>query len=341
MLKNVFEVPMLRGVGLLFTQKKQQNSEDFMFKRGSTGQTVKMVQRTLGLAPVDGIFGEQTERAVKEFQHANGLAPDGIVGFNTLTLMGANSLENSIDDFRFRLTAASIEQADMDDIGKLVEAIIPMFRKNDSVREHLYQGLKMGMEYRDELHLYTPEHLAHFFGQIREEVGRSFISKENLNYSCKALPGLFSYYRKNPAHAQKHGRGNGHSADQKAIANHAYANRNGNGNIDSGEGWKYKGRGSKQLTGRVNYQHFQDYMDKYFPEITKDFMNKPELLEQPGYALLSGAIFWRQNKLYKAADHGLNKAASGEVTKIINRHTKSYANRWAHTQKAARLLGIV
>jgi len=312
-----------------------------MFKKGSTGQIVKIIQNTLGLTPADGIFGRKTHRAVQEFQRANGLAPDGIVGFNTLSKMGINSLESSIDSIRFTLTAQNINSADMDDIPKLANAILPIFKNSDSVRQHLVEGLRMGMNYRNELHLNSPEYLAHFFGQIREEVGRSFITTENLNYSCEALPKLFSYYRKNPALAKQHGRCNGHSANQKAIANHAYANRNGNSGINSGDGWKYKGRGSKQLTGKANYQKFQDYMDNHFPAITKDFMQQPELLEQPGYALISGAIFWEQNKLYKAAESGLNKKASNAVTKIVNKYTHSYANRWQHTQKVARLLGIV
>lgn len=312
-----------------------------MFKLGSTGQMVKMIQRSLELSSIDGIFGKQTRQAVREFQHTNGLTPDGIVGLQTLSIMGLNSFEESINDFRFTLTAAKIKSADMNDIGKLVDAIIPLFKDNEHVRQHLQEGLKMGMDYRDELHLNTPEYLAHFLGQIREEVGRGFVVKENLNYSCKALPALFSYYRRNPDKAKQHGRCNGHQADWTAIANHAYANRNGNGNIASGEGWKYKGRGSKQLTGRTNYQNFQDYMDQHFPDLTKDFMDDPDLLEQPGYALLSGAIFWKQNKLYRAAESGLNKTASNDVTRIINRHTDSYTKRWKHTQKAANLLGIV
>jgi predicted chitinase len=82
-------------------------------------------------------------------------------------------------------------------------------------------------------------------------------------------------------------------------------------------------------------------MDNHFSAMTKDFMQNPELLEQPGYALISGAVFWKQNKLYKAAEGGLNENASHAVTKIVNQHTHSYNNRWQHTQKVARLLGIV
>ena len=311
-----------------------------MFKDGSTGQMVKLIQWTLGLTPADGIFGKKTTQAVKEFQHANGLTPDGIVGMKTLSTMGLSVIEDGFKGVQIQLTASKIKDADMNDIPKLVEAIIPMFKNNNHVREHLQKGLELGLKYSEEFHLDTPESLAHFFGQIREEVGTRFTTSENLNYSCTALRSLFGYYKTNPEKANAHGRCDGHKADQQAIANHAYAGRIGNGDAASGDGWKYKGRGCKQLTGRANYQEFQDFMDERFPDITKDFMNQPELLEQPGYALLSGAIFWVKNKIYEKAEIGINKDASHKVTKIINRHTASYNNRWKHTQQAAQLLGI-
>ncbi len=311
-----------------------------MFKVGSKGQMVKLIQWTLGLTPADGIFGEQTKQAVREFQRSNGLTPDGVVGMKSLTAMGIDRVENSFKDFQIQLTSSKIKDADMNDIPKLVDAVIPMFRNNDHVREHLQKGLELGLKYREEFHLDTPECLAHFFGQIREEVGTKFTTSENLNYNCTSLRSLFSYYKKHPEQANKHGRCDGHSANQEAIANHAYAGRIGNGNEASGDGWKYKGRGCKQLTGRANYQEYQDFMDERFPEITKDFMKHPELLEQPGYALLSGAIFWVSNNIHQKAEIGINKSASHAVTQIINRHTASYNNRWKHTKQAAQLLGI-
>lgn len=311
-----------------------------MFKVGSKGQMVKLIQWTLGLSPADGIFGKKTKQAVIEFQRANGLTPDGIAGLNTLTTLGIDRIGSSFTGFQIQLTSSKIKDADMNDIPKLVDAVIPLFRNNNHVREHLQKGLELGLEYAEEFHLDTPESLAHFFGQIREEVGTKFNTSENLNYKCSSLKSLFSYYKNNLGQANEHGRCDGHSANQEAIANHAYAGRIGNGDIASGDGWKYKGRGCKQLTGRANYQEYQDFMDEHFPEISKDFMKQPELIEQPGYALLSGAIFWVSNNIHKKAEIGISEDASHEVTKIINLHTASYDNRWKHTKQAAQLLGI-
>ena len=120
-----------------------------MFKVGSKGQMVKLIQWTLGLTPADGIFGKQTEQAVIDFQRANGLVQDGIVGMNSLTAMGISMVEDGFKDFQIQLTASKIQNADMNDIPKLVDAVIPMFRNNDHVREHLQQGLELGLKYAD------------------------------------------------------------------------------------------------------------------------------------------------------------------------------------------------
>ncbi|WP_281991298.1 glycoside hydrolase family 19 protein [Aquimarina aggregata] len=94
---------------------------------------------------------------------------------------------------------------------------------------------------------------AHFFAQIREEVGANISTfSENLNYSVQSLKDTFSYFRNNPEEAELYGRSDEHPADQEAIGNRAYANRLGNGDIDSGDGWNYRGKGYIQLTGRTN-----------------------------------------------------------------------------------------
>lgn len=309
------------------------------YQRGSTGQFVKLIQSALGIVPVDGDFGPITEREVKAFQNIQGLDANGIVGFKTWSAMGLNTLTESFQSIQFTLTPKKIQQADMNDIPKLVNALLPLYKNNFHVKEHLTKGLELGLNYEKQFHLDTPENLAHFFGQIREEVGNSFSTRESLNYSCNGLK-IFGFYKKNGELAQQHGRCNSHPANQEAIANHAYANRIGNGEAESGDGWKYIGRGCKQLTGRANYQEFQDYMDEHFPEITQDFMENPELIEQPGYSLISAAVFWHRKRLDKAAREGVTELASNEVTKIVNYHTGSYPDRWKHTQKAAKLMGI-
>lgn len=309
------------------------------YQRGSTGQMVKMIQITLGIIPSDGDFGPITEREIKSFQKSKGLEPNGIVGFKTLSAMGLNALTESFQSIQFILTSQKIRQADMNDIPKLVNALIPLYKNNFHVREHLTKGLELGLSHKEQFHLNTPENLAHFFGQIREEVGSNFKTRESLNYKCSALQ-IFGFYKKNKDLAQQHGRCNDHPANQEAIANHAYANRIGNDDPASGDGWKFIGRGCKQLTGRDNYQEFQEYMDEHFPEMAQNFMETPSLIEQPGYSLISAAVFWHKNRLDKAAAKGVTKLASTEVTKIVNFHTSSYPDRWKHTQKAAKLMGI-
>ena len=89
--------------------------------------------------------------------------------------------------------------------------------------------------------------VAHFLAQFREEVGPDLEPKnENLNYKASALPKLFKTFRENPELVEKYGRTDEHSANQEMIANIAYANRIGNGDIESGDGWKFRGRGYLQ-----------------------------------------------------------------------------------------------
>lgn len=174
----------------------------------------------------------------------------------------------------------------------------------------------------------SPERLTHFFGQVRQEVGAAVRLDENLNYRAEILPRLFSYFRRHPDEARLYGRTADHPADQEAIANRAYANRNGNGDIDSGDGWRFRGRGLKQLTGRANYRAFTVGHVQMFGE-TIDFEESPALLGTPKYAVRSALLFWRSNGLHLLADGGITEAVANSITAIINRDTDSYRQRWA------------
>jgi len=159
-----------------------------------------------------------------------------------------------------------------------------------------------------------------FLAQISEEVGLDLAPKsENLNYSCKALKSLFGWYKRNPSFAKKHGRCNGHRANQTQIANHAYANRIGNGNPGTGDGWKYRGRGYIQLTGKSNYNRIS--------EVLSVALSKPispeELaikMETVSGALLSAFGFFFSHKLYKAR-------TIDQMTEIVNKKTATYKER--------------
>jgi putative chitinase len=84
---------------------------------------------------------------------------------------------------------------------------------------------------------------AHFFAQIKQEVGASIATAaENMNYSPDGLRNTFGYFQRNPREADLYGRTKAHPANQQAIGNRAYANRLGNGDVASGDGWKYRGK---------------------------------------------------------------------------------------------------
>lgn len=177
----------------------------------------------------------------------------------------------------------------------------------------------------------SPDRLAHFFGQVLQEVGQGLRLVESLDYRADRLAAIFSYFRRNPEDALLYGRTADQPADQEAIANRAYANRNGNGDIESGDGWRYRGRGLKQVTGRANYRAFTEDHAQLFGELI-DFEAEPELLGTPRYAARSALWFWRANDLFMLADAGINRAAADSITAIINPGTDSYDQRWENVR---------
>src|SRR5690606_24432144 len=109
-----------------------------------------------------------------------------------------------------------------------------------------------------------------------------------------------------------------------------YANRNGNGDVASGDGWRYRGRGLKMTTGRGNYRDLQDNYHIVWPGTPPDFVGNPELLGTARYAVQSAVFFWIRHGLYRIADSGETDANVDSITRIINRHTDSYATRRTH-----------
>lgn len=180
--------------------------------------------------------------------------------------------------------------------------------------------------------LTNPERLAHFFGQVLQEVGQSMRLVESLDYRVDRLGSIFSYFRRNPDEALLYGRTADHRADQEAIANRAYADRNGNGNVESSDGWRFRGRGLKQITGRAGYRAFTEDHALLFGEQV-DFEAEPDLLGTPSYAARWALWFWRANDLFLLADAGINRAAADSITAIINPGTDSYEQRWENVRR--------
>lgn len=172
--------------------------------------------------------------------------------------------------------------------------------------------------------------LTHFMGQALQEAGTKMRLQENLNYSARRLRQVFSYYRNRPGEAEND------AGDAESIANNVYddANRSASsrlGNTEPGDGWRYRGRGLKQLTGRYNYRVFTELHTSIWGE-NVDFEANPELLDQPRYAVRSGLGFWVQHRLYETADEGISEAATNRITEAINRYTNSKYARWRNVQ---------
>ncbi|HDU8585992.1 TPA: hypothetical protein RG682_001457 [Vibrio alginolyticus] len=170
--------------------------------------------------------------------------------------------------------------------------------------------------------------LSHFVAQLAKEVGPRMRMEENLNYSVQGLKSTFRVYRNRPALAEKHGRKNAinQKANQEAIANNAYAMKIGNGDASTGDGWKYRGRGMIQLTGKGNYLATESIHANIWNENTS-FSSSPQLVAQPKYAIRTAMIFWLKNKLYLKADKGASRTVTDSITRVINKNTDSYGQR--------------
>jgi putative chitinase len=168
------------------------------------------------------------------------------------------------------------------------------------------------------------QRLAHFFAQILHESGCLRFDMENLNYSADALLKVFPKYFKTREEAEAYAR------QPQKIANRVYASRMGNGNEGSGDGWKYRGRGLIQLTGKDNYKAFASWVRD--PRIVDD----PDLVSSE-YAVHSAVFFWDSRKLNALAD---NDDVVG-LTKRINGGTNGLAHRRELLNKANGLLAML
>lgn len=169
----------------------------------------------------------------------------------------------------------------------------------------------------------TPNRIAMFLAQCGHESGGFRLIEENLNYSAKALDAVFGKYfaragRDAKAYARK----------PEKIANIVYASRMGNGDTDSGDGWRYRGRGYIQLTGKNNY-------DSFASDIGVSTTSVVEYLETIEGALESACWFWKENGLNRYADDQDIRGA----TKRINGGYNGLEDREHHYHQALALLG--
>lgn len=165
----------------------------------------------------------------------------------------------------------------------------------------------------------TPLRAAHFFAQTAHETGEYKAFSESLSYSTDGLKKIFGKYFPGTL-------AEGYARNPEKIANRVYGNRMGNGDEASGEGYKFRGRGALQLTGKENYTAFSKYLNK--PEI----LTNPDLVANE-YAFESAMFFFDKNKLWTICDKGIDDITITALTKRINGGTLGLDHRKALTLK--------
>jgi putative chitinase len=276
-----------------------------ILKKGDNNENVKLMQQKLGIEPAVTNFGPKTEAAVKEWQAKNGLVADGIVGPATWAkIMGEST----------PVPAAPIQP--VANVGGL---------KLDKLRGHIPDAvIAMIPDTAAKFQINTPLRLAHFLAQCGHESGGFRATQENLNYSAKGLNGIFKKYFPTEASAAAYAR------NPQKIANKVYGGRMGNGLEASGDGYKFRGRGYIQLTGKDNYTAFGK-------AIGEDICANPDKVAS-AYALLSAAWFFSKNGLHKMADGGATDQVVTSITKRVNGGTIGLADRIKHFKEYYHLL---
>jgi putative chitinase len=275
-----------------------------LLKKGDNNENVRLMQQKLGIEPAVTNFGPKTEQAVKDFQAKNGLPADGVVGPATWAkIMGQEAPKT-------QPSAPIVPVAGL---------------KLDKLKGHIPDAvIQMIPDTAAKFQINTPLRLAHFLAQCGHESGGFRATQENLNYSAKGLNGIFKKYFPTEASAAAYAR------NPQKIANKVYANRMSNGDEASGDGFKFRGRGYIQLTGRANYTLFGK-------AIGEDVTGNPDVVSGK-YALLSAAWFWSNNGLNKLADGGSTDAVVTTITKRVNGGTIGLADRIKHFKEYFHLL---
>jgi putative chitinase len=276
-----------------------------LLKNGSAGDDVKKLQEKLGVEAI-GKFGPKTEAAVKSWQKANGLKDDGVVGDATWAKLFGESVpvatvvkENVVIPSGGPLNLEKLK-------GHIPDAVIAQIPET-AAKFNITNNLR----------------LAHFLSQCGHESGGFKAVSENLNYSADGLKKIFGKYF--PGNLNE-----SYARQPEKIAARVYASRMGNGDEASKEGFKFRGRGFIQLTGKANYTNFTKF-------IGEDCIANPDLVATK-YPLASAAFFFDSNKLWSICDKGADDATVTAVTKRVNGGTIGLADRIKHFKEYYNLL---
>jgi len=294
-----------------------------ILKQGSSGPDVKDLQqklKDLGFDPngIDGNFGSGTKAAVVAFQQSKGLQADGIAGPATLAALqaataGTPTGGGAVSGSATTATGAGAAPPSAPGLnlaalaGKVPDAVIAQIPEAAAT-----------------FAITTNLRLAHFLAQCALESTNFTAVVENLNYSAQRLLQVFPKYFRNVDV-------NAYARNPQKIGSRVYANRMGNGDEASGDGFKYRGRGYIQLTGKNNYQAFSGF-------IGEDCVASPDLVATT-YPLASAAFFFNSNNIWAICDRGANDATVTSVTKAVNGGTHGLAERIQNFKKFIQALG--
>jgi putative chitinase len=269
-----------------------------LLKKGSTGEDVKKLQQKLGLT-ADGSFGPGTEAAVKKWQADNGLGADGVVGDGTWGKMFGEVIKEDV----------------------VIPTGGPL--KIEKLKGHIPDSvIAMIPETAEKFQINTPLRLAHFLAQCGHESGGFKLTQENLNYSVDGLKKIFTkYFPGNLAES--------YARNPEKIASKVYGSRMGNGDESTKEGYKFRGRGYIQLTGKDNYKLFDSF-------VSENILENPDLVATK-YPLLSAAWFFNRNCL-KKCDAGSSEEVIKSVTKCVNGGQIGIEDRIKHFKEYFSLL---
>jgi putative chitinase len=271
-----------------------------LLKNGSKGDDVKKLQAKLGLT-ADGSFGPGTEKAVKEWQTANGLTADGIVGDGTWGKMFSGEVikEDIVIPTGGPLNIEKLK-------GHLPDSVIAQI-PDTAAKFNITNNLR----------------LAHFLAQCAHESGNFKAVSENLNYSADGLKKIFpKYFPGNLAES--------YARQPEKIAAKVYGGRMGNGDESTKEGYKFRGRGYLQTTGKENYKKLAQFLGV-------DLLSNPDLVATT-YPLASAAFFFDSNKLWSICDLGATDEVVGKVCKRVNGGSIGLPDRIKHFKEYYNLL---
>ena len=198
------------------------------------------------------------------------------------------------------------------------------FQSNNGLKPDGVIGPKTAEMLRERLGILNNEHLAHFLGQTHHETGGFKVAEENLRYSAQRLQVVFKKYFPTVTSTI------GYANNPQKIANKVYSNRMGNGDEASGDGWKYRGRGALQLTGKNNYAAFAKFM------IEPEILVNPELVATK-YYFASAIFFFSKNKLWSLCTVVLPIAIK-TLTKRINGGFHGLSDRELQTNNYYKII---